>query len=162
MEHKNLSLADQVFERLEGDILSGKYARGQVLTELALCADMGVSRTPIREAAHRLAQEHLVERKTAQPVNSFSELYFLSSFIAQVKVHVYIHCSRKRIEMVRKSGFVDKKVVFIRLKFEQLVVVGKLKFSLQDKKTLPASGIKTHPFVFFIVVDPVNRTCDRR
>lgn len=61
MEHKNLSLADQVFERLEGDILSGKYARGQVLTELALCADMGVSRTPIREAAHRLAQEHLVE-----------------------------------------------------------------------------------------------------
>ena len=61
MEHKNLSLADQVFERLEGDILSGKYPRGQVLTELALCTDMGVSRTPIREAAHRLAQEHLVE-----------------------------------------------------------------------------------------------------
>ena len=56
MEHKNLSLADQVFERLEGDILSGKYPRGQVLTELALCTDMGVSRTPIREAAHRLAQ----------------------------------------------------------------------------------------------------------
>ena len=60
MEHKNLSLADQVFERLEGDILSGKYERGEVLTEMKLCADMGVSRTPIREAAHRLAQEHLV------------------------------------------------------------------------------------------------------
>ena len=64
MEHKNLSLADQVFERLEGDILSGKYARGMVLTELSLCTDMGVSRTPIREAAHRLAQEHLVELTT--------------------------------------------------------------------------------------------------
>lgn len=61
MEHKNISLADQVFERLEADVLSGKYERGQVLTEMALCADMGVSRTPIREAAHRLAQEHLVE-----------------------------------------------------------------------------------------------------
>lgn len=60
MEHKNVSLADQVFERLEGDILSGKYERGEVLTEMKLCADMGVSRTPIREAAHRLAQEHLV------------------------------------------------------------------------------------------------------
>ena len=60
MEHKNVSLADQVFERLEADILTGKYARGEVLTELSLCADMGVSRTPIREAAHRLAQEHLV------------------------------------------------------------------------------------------------------
>ena len=61
MEHKNISLADQVFERLEADVLSGKYERGQVLIEMALCADMGVSRTPIREAAHRLAQEHLVE-----------------------------------------------------------------------------------------------------
>ena len=60
MEHKNVSLADQVFERMEADILSGKYERGEVLTEMKLCADMGVSRTPIREAAHRLAQEHLV------------------------------------------------------------------------------------------------------
>ena len=61
MEHKHLSLADQVFERLEADILSGKYARGEVLTEMKLCADLGVSRTPIREATHRLAQEHIVE-----------------------------------------------------------------------------------------------------
>jgi len=64
MEYKTVSLADQVFERLEGEILSGKYPRGAVLTELALCTDMGVSRTPIREAAHRLAQEHLVELTT--------------------------------------------------------------------------------------------------
>lgn len=64
MEHKNISLADQVFTRLEADILGGKYTRGEILTEMALCADMGVSRTPIREAAHRLAQEHLVELTT--------------------------------------------------------------------------------------------------
>lgn len=61
MEHKHLSLADQVFERLEADILGGKYARGEVLTEMKLCADLGVSRTPVREATHRLAQEHIVE-----------------------------------------------------------------------------------------------------
>ena len=61
MEHKHVSLADQVFERLEADILGGKYARGEVLTEMMLCADLGVSRTPIREATHRLAQEHIVE-----------------------------------------------------------------------------------------------------
>ena len=61
MEHKHVSLADQVFERLEADILGGKYARGEVLTEMKLCADLGVSRTPVREATHRLAQEHIVE-----------------------------------------------------------------------------------------------------
>ena len=39
MNHKTVSLADQVFERLESDILLGKYARGQYLTELALVAN---------------------------------------------------------------------------------------------------------------------------
>ncbi len=61
LEHKTVSLADQVFERLESDILIGRYERGEVLTELRLCEDMGVSRTPIREALRRLEQEHLVE-----------------------------------------------------------------------------------------------------
>lgn len=61
MEYKTVSLADQVYERLETDILTGKYQRGEVLTELGLCADLGVSRTPVREALRSLAQEHLVE-----------------------------------------------------------------------------------------------------
>ncbi len=61
IKHKPISLADQVFEHLERDILSGKYQRGEVLTEAKLCAEMGVSRTPIREALRRLEQEHIIE-----------------------------------------------------------------------------------------------------
>ena len=61
MEYKTVSLADQVFERLEADILGGKYQRGEYITELRLCAELGVSRTPVREALRRLLQEHLVE-----------------------------------------------------------------------------------------------------
>lgn len=61
MEHKTISLADQVFERLEGDILTGKYQRGEIITELRLCNELGVSRTPVREAIRRLEQEHLIE-----------------------------------------------------------------------------------------------------
>ncbi len=61
IEHKTISLADQVFDHLENDILSGKYQRGEVLTESKLCAEMGVSRTPIREALRRLEQEHIIE-----------------------------------------------------------------------------------------------------
>ena len=38
VEYKTVSLADQVFERLEAEILSGKYQRGEVVTELQLCA----------------------------------------------------------------------------------------------------------------------------
>ena len=48
--HKSVSLADQVFEHLENDILSGKYQRGDLLNESRLSTELGVSRTPIREA----------------------------------------------------------------------------------------------------------------
>lgn len=61
IDHKTVSLADQVFEHLETDILSGKYRRGEVLTETKLSAELGVSRTPIREALRRLEQEHIIE-----------------------------------------------------------------------------------------------------
>lgn len=61
IEHKTISLADQVFEHLETDILSGKYNKGEILTESKLSTKLGVSRTPIREALRRLEQEHLIE-----------------------------------------------------------------------------------------------------
>ncbi len=60
-DHKPVSLADQVFERLENDILIGKYKRGEILTEIMLSEALGVSRTPVREALRRLEQEHLIE-----------------------------------------------------------------------------------------------------
>jgi len=61
MDYKTVSLSDQVFEHLESAILSGRYQRGEIVTELQLCSELGVSRTPVREALRRLFQEHLVE-----------------------------------------------------------------------------------------------------
>lgn len=55
------SLADQVFEKLEDDIVYGVYKRGEILTELKLAETLGVSRTPIREALRRLEQERMIE-----------------------------------------------------------------------------------------------------
>lgn len=60
-EFKTVSLADQVFEKLESDIISGVYPRGEILTELKLVEELGVSRTPIREALRRLEQERLIQ-----------------------------------------------------------------------------------------------------
>lgn len=60
-DHRSISIADQVFEQLERDILSGKYPRGELLSELRLSTEMGVSRTPVREAIRRLEQEKIVE-----------------------------------------------------------------------------------------------------
>ena len=59
-DHKPISIADQVFEKLERDILTGKYPQGEILSELRLSGELGVSRTPIREAIRKLELEGLV------------------------------------------------------------------------------------------------------
>lgn len=55
-------MATSVYERIREAILSGRFAAGQLLGENALAAEFGTSRTPVREALHRLEIEQLVER----------------------------------------------------------------------------------------------------
>ncbi len=57
----NVSLAERVFDRLERDIITGVYKKGEILTELRLVEELGVSRTPIRDALHRLSMERLIQ-----------------------------------------------------------------------------------------------------
>ena len=54
------SLEEKTFETLREEILSGALPKGENLTELALSTRLGVSRTPIRSAIRRLAEEGLV------------------------------------------------------------------------------------------------------
>lgn len=51
----------EVYDHLKGEILSGKLPSGSRLGEIALAERLGVSRTPVREAMQRLAQDGLVE-----------------------------------------------------------------------------------------------------
>ncbi|MHB1414068.1 MAG: GntR family transcriptional regulator [Chloroflexota bacterium] len=57
---ENRSLQAQVFREIELAILDGAFAPGDSLTELHLSADLGVSRTPVREALRQLEREGLV------------------------------------------------------------------------------------------------------
>ncbi len=64
MEHRSISIADQIFDQLEDDILAGKYERGEILSEAGLARQLGVSRTPVREAIRRLEQEDFLEESS--------------------------------------------------------------------------------------------------
>lgn len=55
------SLEEKVYLLLEEAIITGEYARGEALTEMSLCKRLGVSRTPVRSALHRLAEDGLIE-----------------------------------------------------------------------------------------------------
>jgi DNA-binding GntR family transcriptional regulator len=53
-------LGDRVYATLREYLRAGRIAAGQPLQEAALAAQLGVSRTPVREALARLASEGLV------------------------------------------------------------------------------------------------------
>ncbi len=55
------SSPDQVAEALRNGVDTGRYAPGQKLVEADLCAELKVSRGPIREALKRLAAEGIIE-----------------------------------------------------------------------------------------------------
>ena len=61
MDSRGQSLHITVFNEIEKNILSGAYPPGQQLTELKLSKDLGVSRTPVREALRQLELEGLVK-----------------------------------------------------------------------------------------------------
>jgi DNA-binding GntR family transcriptional regulator len=61
MDRRSFRLTAQVFERLREDIVRGVLAPNTQLSEQDLCSRLGVSRTPVREALIKLAEEELVD-----------------------------------------------------------------------------------------------------
>ena len=60
IDNNTKSLEESVYVRLEEEILSGALKPSETLAEIALSKRLGVSRTPIRGALHRLEKEGLV------------------------------------------------------------------------------------------------------
>src|SRR3954452_2108010 len=79
---ENLTLWQRVYDHLRAEILSGRLEPGAELAEVALSAQLGGSRGPLREAIGRLASEGLV---TVRPrrgavVRSLSKEEFLELY----------------------------------------------------------------------------------
>ena len=55
------SLTQKVFTAMKESILSGKYQENEELREITIGKELGVSRTPVREALRQLELEGLVE-----------------------------------------------------------------------------------------------------
>ncbi len=58
------SVVDQAYAAIRAQIVQGTLERGARIHQEDLAADLGVSRTPVREALRRLAAEGLVEMRT--------------------------------------------------------------------------------------------------
>ena len=65
------SLGEHVFDNLKQAIVKGNIAPGEWLVESHIAQMLGISRTPVREAIHKLERERLIER---QPRGGFTVL----------------------------------------------------------------------------------------
>ena len=54
------SLAKMAYEAIRKSILSGQWKIGEIYNEKAIAADLGISRTPVREALLELASQDLI------------------------------------------------------------------------------------------------------
>jgi DNA-binding GntR family transcriptional regulator len=57
----SIPVREKAYESLKSSILSGRFNPGERLTEEHLAKELGMSRTPIREALHKLESEGLIK-----------------------------------------------------------------------------------------------------
>lgn len=82
------SLRGRVFNRIREDILSGKYNQNEELKETTIGNELGVSRTPVREALRQLELEGLVNiipnkgaYVTGISAKDISDIYVIRSYL---------------------------------------------------------------------------------
>src|SRR5262249_42351738 len=74
-------LREQIYTRLREEVLSGRRTATERLTEPKLAKQLGVSRTPVREALTRLVADGLVQREddgysvVVPSMNTIRDLY---------------------------------------------------------------------------------------
>jgi GntR family transcriptional regulator, rspAB operon transcriptional repressor len=59
--NRSLPMREQIYVLVRKLILTGAIAPGAVIDEKSMAAQLGVSRTPVREAVKKLTDEHLVD-----------------------------------------------------------------------------------------------------
>lgn len=81
-KEKKMTLVEQATERLREALLSGRFPKGQNLTERVAGEYLGMSRTPVRSALHTLANEGLLvyQAQRGYQVREFSPKSILDAY----------------------------------------------------------------------------------
>lgn len=90
MTNKKLTIYEKTYEMIRDMIFTGKLTNGEKIVETRLAEQLGVSRTPLREAIKRLEQEKLIRNNqisnpTDQDYQDIFELRILIEKYAIVK-----------------------------------------------------------------------------
>lgn len=117
------ALPDRIYAILKHRILTCSMRPGEKIVEAALCEEMHVSRTPLREAFNRLSLEGLIEMK---PYRGFA--------VAPVTVSGYKElCEFRRIVEGGSAGLAAERATPEAI--ERLLAVAETRYTMGDKAT---------------------------
>jgi len=134
----NVPVREKVYESLKDRVLSGAFAAGERLTEEHLAERLGVSRTPVREALHKLELEGLIKpletRGFCVPEDSIEdmeEIFDIRAILEGFALRVVCReITEKKIEQL--NGFIEKAETALRKKQTEEV----FKFNTEFHDTL--------------------------
>lgn len=111
---KSVPVREWAYNHLKSDVLAGHFNPGERLTEEHLAKALGVSRTPVREALHKLASEGLI-----QPLESrgfcvardsreeIEDLFDIRASLEGYAIRLICDCiSEQTLEQL--NGFIEK------------------------------------------------------
>lgn len=110
------SLRGRVFNKIRDDILSGKYKEGEELREVAIGEELGVSRTPVREAFRQLELEGLIQivpnkgaYVTGITVKDVKDIYMIRSKLEGLCAYwATFHITNEQIAELEENIYLSK------------------------------------------------------
>lgn len=110
------SLRGRVFNKIRDDILSGKYKEGEELREVAIGEELGVSRTPVREAFRQLELEGLIQivpnkgaYVTGITVKDVKDIYMIRSKLEGLCAYwATFHITDEQMEELEENIYLSK------------------------------------------------------
>lgn len=113
-QKKAIRVSERTYEYLRSRVLSGCFNPGDRLTEEHLAEELGVSRTPIREALHKLELEGLIKSLETRgfiiPRESNEEVEELFDLWAVLEGYTLrLICERISEETLKQlNGYIEK------------------------------------------------------
>lgn len=110
------SLRGRVFHKLREDILSGKYEEHEELKEVAIGEELGVSRTPVREAFRQLELEGLIQiipnkgaYVTGITEKDVKDIYMIRSMLEGLCARLATeHITKEQLEELEENVYLAK------------------------------------------------------
>ena len=113
-QKNTISVRERAYEFLKSSVLSGQFNPGERLTEEHLAKKLGVSRTPVREALHKLESEGLIKALETRGFivsrdskDEVEELFELRAILEGYALRIISERISKE-DLERLNGFIER------------------------------------------------------